>query len=823
MHNSTEDQLIEKLFATHKQDQSIVLQLPVTAQDQSVGQLSGTSTPNHLIGQPSSISAYDQSMGQLSGVSAGDQSFGKLSIISTQDQSIKQDKVVCFDDEEIIIGYLKETKDELDVICITGMPGKGKSTLAWMICENEYIVKEFEFRIWVNVSQEFNSRDVFLSILNVFAPQGMFNATEQELIPTVLACLGNKKFFLVLDGVWRIQDWQVIQQILPYANGQGKVLVTTREQEVGVHANTTNSREPHRLKKLTPEKSWELLQLKVFGNLNDCPSKLCSLGLGIASQCHGVPLMIVVVGGILKSQFIKTRSIYALEEDWSKVLQNVSEISLQHEENRISNAIALSYKKMPNELRECFLYLGVFRKNDEISASTLIQLWIAEGLVIANDRQSSEEAGEHILDDLIKMHLLMVGKKHLEKVKTCRVHDMIGEFCRSKAKEENFFQVIRKSNGLIAPPVAEVLNFHRVSLHSDLYTFLSANPKGPSIRTLLFFSKEAVHMEKEHIQGILHSFNVLRVFKCNSIKLSAFPDFTKLILLKHISLSIDHLQVLPEQVSELLNLQALEIETKSRSITVKANIWKMPKLRIIKTEAAMSLDDKKWKVEAHQGNIQKLTSLSPKSCTTLCVRAPGLKMLGIRGKLDNVLDTMSLEKLGHLEKIKLVNDLAHQSASENPLLRFPQPQDLPPNLKEMTLSKTYLSWDRHMPILAKINSLKILKLKDNAFTGISWRACGDGFESLQSLLIQDSELVIWEPSPTHFQRLRRLVLKECLKIQGIPGNLIPNLDELEIEHVHKLAVDSAKKIEAEKKESEKQNRTSICRVPFKLIIGPGCN
>lgn len=95
------------------------------------------------------------------------------------------------------------------------------------------------------------------------------------------------------------------------------------------------------------------------------------------------------------------------------------------------NIISLSYKKLPHELRDCFLYIGVFPEDTEIPAWKLIRLWIAEGFIQQNASSSLEEVAEDNLNELVARNLVMVEKtKANGDVKTCRVHDMIREFCQ---------------------------------------------------------------------------------------------------------------------------------------------------------------------------------------------------------------------------------------------------------------------------------------------------------------------------------------------------------------------------------------------------------
>ncbi|KAL8530011.1 hypothetical protein ACS0TY_007184 [Phlomoides rotata] len=737
-----------------------------------------------------------------------------------KDQSIRQDKVVGFEDEEeTLINYLMEPKKELDVISIIGMPGLGKTTLAWKICQNEQICFKFPTRIWVHVSQRFNSREVFLNILKKFTSNDMSNTSDQDLSQAVRSCLEKEIFLLVMDDVWNVEDWKVIQNVLPISNGNGKVLITSREKNVGIHANVM--REPHMLRFLRHDESWELLQLEVFGNLEDCPEELQGVGEHIADQCDGVPLTIVVIGGILVDQRTRRRAISLVKKEWNEVSENVGLFLQNDKEKRILDVVGLSYNTLPDYLREGFVYMGVFPEEHAIPSWILTRLWISEGFVQHEEGKSLEESADENLDDLISRNLLMVDKINpIGEIKTCRVHDMIRAFCRSKALEQNLFQEIKKSkDGTLEPPVTEVPTFHRLCFHSDLTKFLSQRPKGPRVRSFLCFYKEPVELDPKYISAIPEAFNLLRVLDSKSIKFHQFPArVTNLIHLRYVTLYVDVLTILPKQISQLWNLQTLVVETKSRSIEMKANIWKMYRLRHLNTKAAIVLD-KEWDGEAGE-NLQTLSRLSPESCTVnMSKRARNLKTLGIRGKLATLFNTMALQELSRLEKLKLMNDIQYESASEDRLVRLPQPSNFPPNLKRLTLSNTSLDW-KNMSTLAKIDTLEVLKLKNNAFTGILWNADGDIFHSLQFLLIVNADLVLWEASTNNFPSLRSLVLKNCEKLQQIPGGLGKNLEILDIERLRKSAVDSARKIESEKKVQEKQK--SKWGVRFKLHIGPGC-
>ncbi|XP_057795537.1 putative inactive disease susceptibility protein LOV1 [Salvia miltiorrhiza] len=127
------------------------------------------------------------------------------------DTPIRQNRVIGFEKEEATItGHLKEKIDKLDVISIVGIPGQGKTTLTWKIYQSDEIGYHFPIRIWVNISQVFNSRDVFLQIL-----KRLSSLNFNDLAQTVRAYLEKEKFLLVLDDVWSVVAWNKIKEVLP--------------------------------------------------------------------------------------------------------------------------------------------------------------------------------------------------------------------------------------------------------------------------------------------------------------------------------------------------------------------------------------------------------------------------------------------------------------------------------------------------------------------------------------------------------------------------------------------------------------------------------
>ncbi|KAL0373742.1 UNVERIFIED_CONTAM: putative disease resistance RPP13-like protein 3 [Sesamum radiatum] len=698
------------------------------------------------------------------------------------------------------------------------MPGLGKTTLAMRICRDPFITYQFPIIIWVYVSEEYNKKDIFLTILKKFTQQDMSAKSVEELAQQVKKYLLTGKFLIVMDDVWTVDAWNQIEDALPKSNRQCKILITSRDQNVAQHAN--HDRLPHRLRFLNREECWELLQLEVFGKIGVCPPELENTGKHIADQCRGLPLAIVVIGGILVD---KLSSIVDTKMEWKKVSDDV-QTYMSNNDGRMENIISLSYDKLPYELRDCFLYLGMFPEDYEIPAWKLILLWIAEGFIRQKPGKSLEDVAEENLKELVNRNLVMVDKMKPEgEIKTCRVHDVIREFCKHEAafNNQNLFQEIRMSkDGVFEPNISQLQKFRRICVHSYVVDFFLKKPKGPELRSFGCFSNSDISLESEYIKLVMDTFSLVRVFDANPIRFKKFPTkIRQLIHLRYIALSGDDFNFLPEGISMLWNLQTIIINTSSPTFDVKADISKMMQLRHLKTKAAIILT-KKGKGQAGE-NLQTLTRLSPQCCTKQVFdKAPNLKTLGIHGQLVGLSDNKNLANMGRLEKLKLVNDAFPRVASENPLQGLPQPDWFPPNLRILTLSSTFQDW-KHMSVLGMLNALEVLKLKDNAFMGKCWEVNAGGFNSLEYMYIARTNLQLWTFSgkDDHFPKLRCLVLKNCEKLHEVPTSLVEKLQILDMERVTKHAVTCARKIEQEKQMKYREQSTR--RGGFKLIIAPG--
>ncbi|XVF78619.1 hypothetical protein PTKIN_Ptkin14bG0149200 [Pterospermum kingtungense] len=96
---------------------------------------------------------------------------------------------------------------------------------------------------------------------------------------------------------------------------------------------------------------------------------MAELGEKMVKHCAGLPLAIVVLGGILAAKSSFT--------EWQIVYENVkSYLKRWKGPQGIEEALALSYDDLPSYLRSCFLYSSHFPEDYEINAHKLIQFWV---------------------------------------------------------------------------------------------------------------------------------------------------------------------------------------------------------------------------------------------------------------------------------------------------------------------------------------------------------------------------------------------------------------------------------------------------------------
>ncbi|EYU29908.1 hypothetical protein MIMGU_mgv1a026409mg, partial [Erythranthe guttata] len=199
-------------------------------------------------------------------------------------------------------------------------------------------------------------------------------------------------------------------------------MLTSRNEDIGKSVGYV-----HKMKTLDLNKSWELFTKKAFIDNNNNNRE-------ILKKCDGLPLAIALVGGVLWEKNPSKRK-------WEKVLNDINNTHLGSS-TILSTILELSYRDLAPQLKSCFCCLGFFNEHVPIiRAEKLVQVWIAQGLVVPlegiDQEETKEEIGMCYLDELINRN--MVDIKDLSKdgrIKSCCIHRLIRELSITKAGNE---------------------------------------------------------------------------------------------------------------------------------------------------------------------------------------------------------------------------------------------------------------------------------------------------------------------------------------------------------------------------------------------------
>ncbi|PHT73666.1 hypothetical protein T459_24451 [Capsicum annuum] len=400
--------------------------------------------------------------------------------------------------------------------------------------------------------------------------------------------------------------------------------------------------------------------------------------------------------------------------------------------------IALSYNYLPNDLKACLLYLGIFPEDSEISVKRLVRLWIAEGfLKLEGDL---EEAAENRLQDLVDRCLGLVSQKsaHGRKIKTCRVHDLVNELCLREAQCENFL-FIRNDDTETVPLVGcrliSIQNFLRSLNHTN-----DDNSPLRRIRSIFLFAAPSLSTNSNFELGHL---NLIRVLDLSSLYFSDFPlQILSLTFLRYLSFSTHTSFGIPRGIRKLLNLQTFIVQGSVHSfIKFPELTWEIKQLRHLKLRIFYFPDPPSSSIDGERNliwsNIQSVSGLLPYCCTEKVLSGiQNIKKLCIRGHVydydmrEEVMDIREIVDLHQLETLSIKVDRYHvshwSSRPHKSTVCVPNATYFPTELKKLKLVGTRLAWE-DLNITGQWPNLEVLKLKTNACRGLEWRPIEGGF------------------------------------------------------------------------------------------------
>ncbi|TVU23353.1 hypothetical protein EJB05_25712 [Eragrostis curvula] len=330
-----------------------------------------------------------------------------------------------------------ESKKKMKTVSVVGVGGLGKTTLIKAVFDK--VKLDFECTAFVPVGQNPDLKKVFRDILidldNEYMDPKITILDEKQLIGELRKYLKDKRYFIVIDDVWKTETWKTIKWAFIENNNGSRLITTTRIASVADQAD-----EVYMLQPLPFEKSKKLFYTRIFGGEGKClDDKLHELCNVILKKCDGVPLEFITMASLL---FDKSRG------RWIELCNSIGFRDTMQ-------ILSLSYYDLPPHLRTCLLYVSAFLEDYEIQKTSLIWMWVAEGFVRKEERTGIFEVGEGYFNELINRSLI-VAVEYDSKVTGCRVHDMVLDLLQQISQEEKFLIIPDNDGTMIIPPSGRV-------------------------------------------------------------------------------------------------------------------------------------------------------------------------------------------------------------------------------------------------------------------------------------------------------------------------------------------------------------------------------
>ncbi|KAM7466492.1 hypothetical protein LguiB_014054 [Lonicera macranthoides] len=763
----------------------------------------------------------------------------------TYSHVIEDDFVGLEVDLEKLVAHLvndeKDANEYYSVVSVCGMGGLGKTTIARKVYNHAEVKRHFDAFAWVCISQKWQPTDILQQILIKFIPEEkdrIVNSSDDELFRKLFNIQQEKRCLIVLDDIWSKDAWDSLKNAFPKEGTNSKLLLTSRNAEVALHVDPEGF--CHRPQLLNEDESWKLLKKKAFSSKRDHtdPKEVKeqeNLGIEMVRRCGGLPLAIVVLGGILVTK-------HSLRE-WENVSQNIKSFLRKGEgmgqhNGGVEDILALSYNDLPYQLKPCFLYLGKFKEDSKIKVESLYQLWMAESMVLSDDRKEGEttmDVVECYLGELAKRCMVQVQLREegygITKFSSCCLHDMLRDLCLSKAKEEDFFYTVDFKHGNNSEHVGSSIYFtnkaRRVVIYSQEGKTSSRDVSvnkitSQHLRSLLFFNESWEYKRRmlRMVSSRLKDFKLLRVLAIEGSNEFELPKATgSLIHLRYLSLRDIYFVKIPSSIENLKQLQTLDLRGRYQVyFGCKGNVFgKMRQLRhlylpesilcsfmagklrldgLINLEILENFDHSWCKSEnlIRLINLRKLTGIvklhnlkgaediiSYLSTNFIRIRCSSLSFKGCNFASEEW-QTILIQLLWST----CVHELRIYGSLGNKLPGYNNISTCLSKLTNLYLSNSKLVEDP-MPILEALPNLHSLTLS-NAFEGEEMVCSSNGFLQLKSLqLVALNNFQSWRIEDGAMLQLSILEFLDCSRLRMIPNGLrfITTLHELKAIDMHK--------------------------------------
>ncbi|KAI4335328.1 hypothetical protein L6164_013983 [Bauhinia variegata] len=739
---------------------------------------------------------------------------------------VEDDIIGVEEDVNNLVSYLVNPDKSCKVVAICGMGGLGKTTMAKKVYHNSDVRHHFDSFAWAYISQQCQARDVWEGILfELISPskeqrEEIVNKREDEVAKMLYQVQMEKRCLVVLDDIWRAETWRYLRPAFPNEIGQGltgsKILLTTRNRDVALDIDPTCFL--HQPSCLNEDDSWELFQRKAFPTTDDPDFTISTekekIGREMVGKCGGLPLAIIVLGGLLA----KKPTFY----DWEMIRQNINSY-LRRAEGReqllgVSEVLAISYYELPYHLKPCFLHLAHYPETVKIATKKLIRIWVAEGIIsllqseVELGNETMEDVAQRYLNELVERCMIqVVEKSSTGRIRTCQMHNLMRDLCCTKANEENFLQIVNSRNvnepmDCFSLPMvsrtSSVGKIRRIALFLDQDIngfFLSQFKRQRHLRSLICFHEKTVQLKEwELMKSVFNNLKLLRVLDLEGIQGQGgkLPkEIGYLIHLRFLSLRNTDIDELPSTIGNLKCLQTLDLLTWNSTVQIPNVICKMERLRHLYLPESCGDGARKWQL-FNLRNLQTLVNFPAEKCyVSDLIKLTNLRKLVVDDPTFGDIFKSQSVTFSCLESLFFVSteDISvaqvvegcpniYKLQIEGPMDKLPEAHQISSKLAKLKLHGSRLEMDP-MATLEKLPNLRILELQMDSYLGKELVCNSKGFPQLKSLLLWDlTDLEQWKLDKEAMPNLIRLKISNCTKLKMVPDGLrfVTTLQELEI-------------------------------------------
>lgn len=631
-----------------------------------------------------------------------------------QSSSIVQNvMMVCPDDVldgimEKLVGMPLHRK----VIPIVGMGGIGKTTLAENIYAQPLIKAHFDVCAWVTITQQYNIRQILCQLLSLKEEES--ESTDDILGVQLHKYLFGRRFLIVMDDMWSLDAWHMIQHFFPNNENGSRILVTTRLSRL---SSQLNNEYIHQMEFLDEVNSLVLFSKIVFRE-ESFPLELAEIGKEIVENCKGLPLSIVVVGGLLKK-------LEQTQECWESIKNNVTSLVNLDNDRHCLRLLKMSYNHLPVYLKPCFLYMGVFEEHRAMRVSRLIKLWVSEGLLKPMNGKSSRTMAKGFLKDLVDRNLVLVDRLgSTGNIKSCKIHDLLRDLCLRESQKYEFYHVIRQGSlnsfnsqrrVVIGKSISTRKVFDTLQGTSHTRSIICENRRSP--RCNMF--------------GLLRT---LEAYKVSSNQTYVNDLVSGCVNLRHLVVRVQSMSSFLSSIDLVWNLHTLIVYC-WEGCSAPVALWRMPQIRHLEfTREPLCLPDPPSSGCKHavvMKNLEELKGVKNFKCGEEVVkRIPNVRKLGVIYCNDDDNDDYSLTNIESLTKLESLD----VSCDKNRVVVSLQNLTFPCFLKSLNLRvDSEFGWEEMMEKIGSLPLLLKLKLAYGCFRTCNWEIGEGQFPSLKYL------------------------------------------------------------------------------------------